>query len=145
MSYQIISRNPLQIQGCTPGTGAICGVAALRKNFENLLQKTLTNVTINPRSLPEALKTFDRFLMTEFNPLSEDCDKQYEVPLPGVWDVPSIGLENGYLIISKYVTLLCMLTLLRERLAIDVFEPVFEKILALVQNQIEHNGEQTKV
>jgi hypothetical protein len=37
----------------------------------------------------------------QFNPLSSDCDTEFEISIPGASDVPSIGLEAGYLRLTK--------------------------------------------
>jgi hypothetical protein len=49
-----------------------------------------------------AIKNFEGNLKFVFDPFSEDCDDEFEVPLPGAPDIPDIGLEEGYLKLSKY-------------------------------------------
>jgi hypothetical protein len=51
--------------------------------------------------LANAVKSFEGAMKFQFDPFSEDCDAEFEVPLRGAPDIPKIGLEDGYLKISR--------------------------------------------
>ena len=38
---------------------------------------------------------------TNFDFFSEDCEKEFDIPLPGAPDIPNIGLEAGEITLSK--------------------------------------------
>jgi hypothetical protein len=52
--------------------------------------------------LIDAIRNFDCSFKVDFDPYSPDCEDEYEVPLPGAPNIPSMGLEEGYLKLSKY-------------------------------------------
>jgi hypothetical protein len=51
--------------------------------------------------LANAVKSFEGATKFQFDPFSEDCDAEFEVPLRGAPDIPNIGLEDGYLKITR--------------------------------------------
>ena len=102
------SRQPFIINECAHGTGGACGAEYLNEGFEQLIRKKLgifADEVLNPRTLTEALKNFENNIKCQFNPLSRECEEEFEVPCPGADDIPSIGLEGGYLRLTKYVCL----------------------------------------
>lgn len=85
--------------------------------------------------LSNAVKAFEGAIKFQFDPFDDDCDTEYEIPLRGAPNIPSIGLEEGYLKISKYVSSPSK-SKERNELMQSVFVPGFSKISELVQDQI---------
>lgn len=88
------------------GTGAACGSIFLTKNFEKLLRDHLgphCQKVLTPKRLMEAVKHFEGQLKLNFDPYDQTyCDNEFEIPLPGAPDIPSVNLETGYLKLTKY-------------------------------------------
>jgi hypothetical protein len=92
------------VEECNQGSGAACGALFLNKGFEDLLRRKLGDLTesvLKPKRLEEALRYFENSIKRAFNPFDASCDEEYEIPLSGARDVPRIGLEDGYLKLSK--------------------------------------------
>ena len=51
------------------------------------------------------MKYFEDSIKREFNPYDPFCETEYEVSLGNVGDVPSIGLNEGYLKVTRFVVL----------------------------------------
>lgn len=45
---------------------------------------------------------FDTRIKAQFNPISRDCELEYRIPLPGATNLRSIGVEGGFLRLSKF-------------------------------------------
>jgi hypothetical protein len=104
ISYEIITRHPFRIKECTVGTGAACGAAYLTGNFESFLSKRLgaRKDVLTKAMLENAVKSFEGAMKFQFDPFSEDCDAEFEVPLRRAPNMPNIGLEDGYLKVTRY-------------------------------------------
>jgi hypothetical protein len=76
----------------------------LNKGFEALLRKKLgpqADTILTPRRLKASMTYFESSIKCNFNPYDEACDMEYEVPLSGTIDIPEIGLEEGYMKLSR--------------------------------------------
>ena len=106
----VISRDPFQVEECNEGSGAACGAIFLDKGFGDLLCRKLGALaasTLTARRLNEAIKYFENSIKRAFNPFDEaSCEAEYDIPLSGLKDIPSIGLEDGYLKLSKFLNAL---------------------------------------
>jgi hypothetical protein len=51
--------------------------------------------------MAELVRYFDSSIKRQFNPYDPACDTEFEVSIAGVSDIPRIGLEDGYLTLSK--------------------------------------------
>jgi hypothetical protein len=82
----------------------------LNDGFERLVRSKLgsrhADILIG-RRLAEVLKHFDSTIKCQFNPLVPGCEEEHEIPIPGAEDIPSIGLEAGFLTLRKYPHLFC--------------------------------------
>jgi hypothetical protein len=58
---------------------------------------------LTARRLSAILYHFEHNIKREFNPYDHDCPQEYIIPLVGndVPDAPKVGLEDGYLTLSK--------------------------------------------
>jgi hypothetical protein len=134
----VVGRNPFLLKECTVGTGAACGSMFLNRGFEELLRRKLgrfADEILTPCCLEEAFSMFDTRLKCQFNPLSRDCESSVRIPLPGARNIFHIGLEGGFLKLSKYTPLFYVY---RRNEVETIFKPVFSEILALVKEQIRH-------
>lgn len=104
IAYEIITKEPFRIKECTGGSGGVCGALFLTRNFQDFIHHHLGEHShlLTAKRLEAAVKYFEGDLKFYFDPYSENCEDFYEVPLRGAPDIPSIGLEEGYLKISKY-------------------------------------------
>ena len=76
----------------------------LTKGFEALLRKKMgpqVDAILTPRRLKAALTYFESSIKCSFNPYDEACDLEYEIPLSGAIDIPEIGLDEGYMKLSR--------------------------------------------
>jgi hypothetical protein len=106
ISYVVKSTHPFAADECTIGTGGACGAAYLNSEFENLLQNKLgpkAAEVLTPRRVQEAMRSFETTIKCQFNPYLPDCEAEYEIPLPGTQDVAKIGLEGGFIKLTRYV------------------------------------------
>jgi hypothetical protein len=105
ISYEVISRDDFSIQECNVGSGAPCGAVYLTKGFETLLRRKLgdeANTILNANRLKAAMRYFESDIKFSFNPCDDACDDEYNVPIPGAPDNPSIKLEDGFLALTKF-------------------------------------------
>lgn len=104
ISYEIVTRKPFRIKECTGGTGAVCGAIFLTRSFEDFLHQRLGSRAdiLTPKMIQNAVKTFEGNVKFQFDPYSDGCEAEFEFPLRGAPDIPSIGLEEGYIKVSRY-------------------------------------------
>jgi hypothetical protein len=57
---------------------------------------------LNTKTLEAAANHFDNAIKRSYNPYQLDGDEVYEIPMAGAVDVPAIGLEAGYLRLTKF-------------------------------------------
>jgi len=121
------------------GTGAACGAKSLDEGFNNLLRNKLgrhSTELLAARHLPEILRHFEN-LKCEFDPYSEDCESEYHIPMVAArGDIPGIDLRDNYLRLDRKDPELIYANNLRAEIQ-RVFDPVFDKILRLNQEQLD--------
>jgi len=99
-----VSQHPFSVEECTVGTGATCGAIYLDEGFENLIRNIFRRVgiqKIEKKILGELLRSFQSQIKTQFDPMTPDALNEYEVAVPGIPDMPQIGLRDGYLALTK--------------------------------------------
>jgi Hsp70 protein len=107
IAYEITGQNPFKIKECTIGTGAACGAFQLEEGFKDMLRSKLgkhAQLVLTDQVIEEACasSSFQNKIKTSFNPYENDEDsEEYMVPLKGAPEIPSIGLESGYLELQK--------------------------------------------
>lgn len=86
---------------CSIGSGALCGAIFLYKNFEALIRQRLgtqSDSILTERRLKEAMNYFEEHIKKEFNPYDASFESDgFNVPMGNAADMPSVGLEDGYL------------------------------------------------
>jgi hypothetical protein len=113
ISYEIISRDPFSIDECNVGSGGQYGAMFLNKNFEMLLRRKLGDqaaTILTAKRINEAIRFFENNIKRVFNPYDSMCETEFEVPLNNVPDIPDIGLQDGYLKLSKSLDSAALLT-----------------------------------
>jgi hypothetical protein len=100
----VISQKLFRVEECTVGTGAACGAIYLDQGFETLLRNKFGEVGIqclDEKRLAELCRHFDSSIKRQFNPFDPLAETEFEIPIPGIQDMPSIGLRDGYLMLTR--------------------------------------------
>lgn len=129
ISYEVVSLAPFCVEECNVGSGAACGAVFLNKGFEELLCQKFgekAETILTSRRLAEAVRFFENSIKVAFNPYDEWSENEFDVPLGAVDDIPEIGLEDGYLKLSKFVGSMAFLILLGMMLKV-FFDPFLIK------------------
>jgi hypothetical protein len=101
----VVNLNPFRVEECSAGSGDTCGALYLDQGFENLLRRKLgvhADSILTDRPIGELLRYFDNNIKRTFNPLGHRCAAEYEIGITGVTNIPDIGLEDGYLTLTRY-------------------------------------------
>jgi hypothetical protein len=77
----------------------------LRRKLDDKADRILT-----PPRLREAMRYFETTIKYAFNPCSDSCETEFDVPLPGAPDTPDIKLEDGFLQLTKFLPFYTALT-----------------------------------
>ncbi|ATY60381.1 Heat shock Hsp70 [Cordyceps militaris] len=125
IAYEVEEENPFTVAECTAGSGDSCGSTALNRNFSNILR-----TKIRKMKLPEGSKTAGRVyakcIMDFENRIKADFrnnGQKWAVDVGIEAEFPEAGIEEGYMTFTNEEILQC-------------FEPVVNRILELVRNQI---------
>lgn len=133
----MVSQKPFRVEECTVGTGAACGAIYLDQGFETLLRNKFGEVGIqylDDKRLSELVRHFDNQIKRQFNPFDSMAETEFEIPISGIQDMPSIGLRDGYLILTRSAD--AFQTDNRADLQ-PVFDNIFNQVLRLVRDQID--------
>jgi hypothetical protein len=115
ISYEVVGLEPFSIEECNVGSGAACGAVFLNKGFEDLLREKLggkAESILTSKRLVEAVRFFESSIKVAFNPYDEYTEDEFEVPMGSIGDVLEIGLEDGYLKLSKFIGIMTILMVL---------------------------------
>ncbi|OGM42523.1 hypothetical protein ABOM_007934 [Aspergillus bombycis] len=109
ISYCIKTVSPLGLEEVTQGTGAACGSILLDVKFLALLKELLGDTEfrqVSCISMQAAMPSWQDNIKSNFMFDEGDDDEFQEIghliPLPGVEDKPSIGLEGGFLALDRW-------------------------------------------
>lgn len=95
---------PFSLEECTIPTGALCSSLELELCFEKLIRRRLGSLAesiLTPKVAAAVSHQFEA-INRNFNPYDQESDMDYyEVPLRGAPEMPHIGLEEGFLRLSK--------------------------------------------
>jgi len=93
------------VEECSVGTGAACGSIYLDQGFESLIRKRFAEhgqeSCLTGKRLAEIVRHFDTSIKRQYNPYDESGDSEFEISVGVAQDIPEIGLEDGYLRLSK--------------------------------------------
>lgn len=92
------------MEECTIGSGAACGSIYLNEGFESLLRKRFEEAgtdILTEKRRTELVRQFDHTIKQSFNPFDPSAEEEFELFFGNIDDMPTIGLRDGYLSLSK--------------------------------------------
>ncbi|RPB17468.1 actin-like ATPase domain-containing protein [Morchella conica CCBAS932] len=126
ISYEILSLSPnISVKECAGGKGELCGSTFLNQRFEDLVISRAGKQNFDKmktRSLNRMLREFDQSLKRNFT--NAEDDDEFVCAAGGLPDKPEAGIECGEF------------TFTREDM-LGIFDPIIDRIVPLVQNQID--------
>ncbi|KAJ6160435.1 hypothetical protein N7470_003831 [Penicillium chermesinum] len=125
IAYEVEEQSPFSVMECTAGSGDSCGSTALNRNFSNILRAKIRKMKL-PDGSRVAGKVYAKCIMDFENRIKADFrnnGQKWAVDVGIEADFPDAGIEEGYMTFTNEEILQC-------------FEPVVNRILELVRNQI---------
>ncbi|KAJ5167408.1 uncharacterized protein N7482_006189 [Penicillium canariense] len=125
IAYEVEEEQPFSVMECTAGSGDSCGSTALNRNFSNILRAKIRKMKL-PDGSRTAGKVYAKCIMDFENRIKADFrnnGQKWAVDVGIEADFPDAGIEEGYMTFTNEEILQC-------------FEPVVNRILELVRNQI---------
>lgn len=125
IAYEVEEERPFSVMECTAGSGDSCGSTALNRNFSNILRAKIRKMKL-PDGSRTAGKVYAKCIMDFENRIKADFrnnGQKWAVDVGIEADFPDAGIEEGYMTFTNEEILQC-------------FEPVVNRILELVRNQI---------
>ncbi|EER26779.1 hypothetical protein D8B26_002800 [Coccidioides posadasii str. Silveira] len=125
IAYEVEEEHPFSVCECTAGSGDSCGSTALNRNFSNILRAKIRKMKL-PDGARTAGKVYAKCIMDFENRIKADFrnnGQKWAVDVGIEADFPDAGIEDGYMTFTNEEILQC-------------FEPVVNRILELVRNQI---------
>ncbi|RDA95415.1 hypothetical protein CP533_5382 [Ophiocordyceps camponoti-saundersi (nom. inval.)] len=125
IAYEMEEENPFTVAECTAGSGDSCGSTALNRNFSNILRTKIRKMKL-PDGSKTAGRVYAKCIMDFENRIKADFrnnGQKWAVDVGIEAEFPEAGIEEGYMTFTNEEILQC-------------FEPVVNRILELVRNQI---------
>ena len=125
IAYEVEEEQPFSVAECTAGSGDSCGSTALNRNFSNILRAKIRKMKL-PDGSRTAGRVYAKCIMDFENRIKADFrgnGQKWAVDVGIEADFPEAGIEEGYMTFTNEEILQC-------------FEPVVNRILELVRNQI---------
>lgn len=125
IAYEVEEENPFTVAECTAGSGDSCGSTALNRNFSTILRAKIRKMKL-PDGSRTAGKVYAKCIMDFENRIKADFrnnGQKWAVDVGIESEYPEAGIEEGYMSFTNEEILQC-------------FEPVVNRILELVRNQI---------
>ncbi|KAL9038785.1 MAG: hypothetical protein Q9214_005144 [Letrouitia sp. 1 TL-2023] len=125
IAYEVEEETPFTVAECTAGSGDSCGSTALNRNFSNILRAKIRKMKL-PDGSKTAGKVYAKCIMDFENRIKADFrnnGQKWAVDVGIEAEFPDAGIEEGYMTFTNEEILQC-------------FEPVVNRILELVRNQI---------
>ena len=125
IAYEVEEENPFSVSECTAGSGDSCGSTALNRNFSNILRTKIRKMKL-PDGSRTAGRVYAKCIMDFENRIKADFrnnNQKWAVDVGIEAEFPEAGIEEGYMTFTNEEILQC-------------FEPVVNRILELVRNQI---------
>ena len=120
-------------------SGAAFGGVFLHHVLEELLRRKMGDYAdsiLTPWRFEEIKSYFEEVIQFKFNYFDEKYGN-ISIPCAGSPDVPDIGLEDGYLVLSRFPQDCILSNDRREDINNGVFVPVFDKIYDLIREGME--------
>ncbi|KAI9668632.1 MAG: hypothetical protein M1831_001071 [Alyxoria varia] len=125
IAYEVEEEQPFTVAECTAGSGDSCGSTALNRNFSNILRAKIKKMKL-PEGSRTAGRVYAKCIMDFENRIKADFrnnGQKWAVDVGIEAEFPEAGIEEGYMTFTNEEILQC-------------FEPVVNRILELVRNQI---------
>ncbi|KAI9726499.1 MAG: hypothetical protein M1828_001321 [Chrysothrix sp. TS-e1954] len=125
IAYEVEEEQPFTVAECTAGSGDSCGSTALNRNFSNILRAKIRKMKL-PDGSRTAGRVYAKCIMDFENRIKADFrnnGQKWAVDVGIDAEFPEAGIEEGYMTFTNEEILQC-------------FEPVVNRILELVRNQI---------
>ena len=125
IAYEVEEETPFTVAECTAGSGDSCGSTALNRNFSNILRAKIRKMKL-PDGSRTAGRVYAKCIMDFENRIKADFrnnGQKWAVDVGIEAEFPEAGIEEGYMTFTNEEILQC-------------FEPVVNRILELVRNQI---------
>ncbi|KAG8624350.1 hypothetical protein KVT40_007417 [Elsinoe batatas] len=125
IAYEVEEEQPFTVAECTAGSGDSCGSTALNRNFSNILRAKIRKMKL-PDGSKTAGRVYAKCIMDFENRIKADFrnnGQKWAVDVGIEAEFPEAGIEEGYMTFTNEEILQC-------------FEPVVNRILELVRNQI---------
>ncbi|KAL9107752.1 MAG: hypothetical protein Q9227_007374 [Pyrenula ochraceoflavens] len=125
IAYEVEEETPFTVAECTAGSGDSCGSTALNRNFSNVLRAKIRKMKL-PDGSRTAGRVYAKCIMDFENRIKADFrnnGQKWAVDVGIEAEFPEAGIEEGYMTFTNEEILQC-------------FEPVVNRILELVRNQI---------
>lgn len=125
IAYEVEDDQPFSVAECTTGSGDSCGSTALNRNFSNILRAKIRKMNL-PDGSRTAGRVYAKCIMDFENRIKADFrnnGQKWAVDVGIEAEFPEAGIEEGYMTFSNEEILQC-------------FDPVVNRILELVRNQI---------
>lgn len=125
IAYEVEEESPFTVAECTAGSGDSCGSTALNRNFSNILRTKIRKMKL-PDGSRTAGRVYAKCIMDFENRIKADFrnnNQKWAVDVGIEAEFPEAGIEEGYMTFTNEEILQC-------------FEPVVNRILELVRNQI---------
>ncbi|KAG9254232.1 uncharacterized protein F5Z01DRAFT_122594 [Emericellopsis atlantica] len=125
IAYEVEDESPFTVAECTAGSGDSCGSTALNRNFSNILRTKIRKMKLADGS-KTAGRVYAKCIMDFENRIKADFrnnGQKWAVDVGIEAEYPDAGIEEGYMTFTNEEILQC-------------FEPVVNRILELVRNQI---------
>lgn len=125
IAYEVEEEAPFTVAECTAGSGDSCGSTALNRNFSNILRAKIRKMKL-PDGSKTAGRVYAKCIMDFENRIKADFrnnGQKWAVDVGIEAEFPEAGIEEGYMTFTNEEILQC-------------FEPVVNRILELVRNQI---------
>ena len=125
IAYEVEEEQPFTVAECTAGSGDSCGSTALNRNFSNILRAKIRKMKL-PEGSKTAGKVYAKCIMDFENRIKADFrnnGQKWAVDVGIEAEFPEAGIVEGYMTFTNEEILQC-------------FEPVVNRILELVRNQI---------
>ncbi|KFY28843.1 hypothetical protein V493_02733, partial [Pseudogymnoascus sp. VKM F-4281 (FW-2241)] len=125
IAYEVEEEAPFTVAECTAGSGDSCGSTALNRNFSNILRTKIRKMKL-PEGSRTAGRVYAKCIMDFENRIKADFrnnNQKWAVDVGIEAEFPDAGIEEGYMTFTNEEILQC-------------FEPVVNRILELVRNQI---------
>jgi len=125
IAYEVEEEQPFTVAECTAGSGDSCGSTALNRNFSNILRAKIRKMKL-PDGSRTAGRVYAKCIMDFENRIKADFrnnGQKWAVDVGIEAEFPEAGIEEGYMTFTNEEILQC-------------FEPVVNRILEMVRNQI---------